>query len=113
MDTEDDVLQWWSDDGQVLYSLYAERGEKALQLLKTDPDSGQTEEILRESGRTYVEANLDYGSLPNAKILKNGDVVWFSEKDGYGHLYLYGGGWKAEERHNLRQMGCEKTLACG
>ena len=39
---------------------------------------------------TYVEANLDYGSLPNARILKNGDVVWFSEKDGYGHLYLYG-----------------------
>ena len=90
MDTEDDVLQWWSDDGQVLYSLYAERGEKALRLLKTDPDSGQTEEILEESGRTYVEANLDYGSPPNARILKNGDVVWFSEKDGYGHLYLYG-----------------------
>ena len=48
MDTEDDVLQWWSDDSQALYSLFAERGEKALQLLKTDPNSGQTEEILRE-----------------------------------------------------------------
>ncbi|MHB8120311.1 MAG: S9 family peptidase [Methanothrix sp.] len=89
MDTEDDVLQWWSDDGRVLYSLYAERGEKALQLLKTDPDNGQTEKILEESGETYVEANLDYGSTPNVRILKNGDVVWFSEKDGYGHLYLY------------------------
>ena len=50
MDTEDDVLQWWRDDGQVLYSLYAERGEKALQLLKTDPDNGRTEEILEERG---------------------------------------------------------------
>ncbi len=90
MDTEENVLQWWSDDGQVLYSLYAERGEKALQLLKTDPDNGQTEKILEESGETYVEANLDYGSTPNVRILKNGDMVWFSEKDGYGHLYLYG-----------------------
>jgi dipeptidyl aminopeptidase/acylaminoacyl peptidase len=90
MDTEDDVLQWWSDDGRVLYSLYAERGEKALHLLKTDPLSGNTLEILEEKGRTYVEANLDYGSPPNTKILKNGDIVWFSEKDGYGHLYLYG-----------------------
>ncbi len=89
MDTEDDVLQWWRDDGQVLYMLYAERGEKGLQLLKTNPDNGRTEEILAERGSTYVEANLDYASLPNAKILKNGDVVWFSEKDGYGHLYLY------------------------
>jgi dipeptidyl-peptidase-4 len=90
MDTQDDVLQWWSDDGQVLYALYAERGETALQLLKTEPDSGRTEEILGEKGQTYVEANLDYASPPNARVLMNGEVVWFSEKDGYGHLYLYG-----------------------
>ncbi|HOT06878.1 MAG TPA: DPP IV N-terminal domain-containing protein [Methanotrichaceae archaeon] len=90
MDTEEDVLQWWSDDGRVLYSLHAELGEKALELQKTDPGTGRTETILEERGATYVEANLDYGSLPNAKVLKNGDVVWFSEKDGFGHLYLYG-----------------------
>lgn len=102
MDTEDDVLQWWSDDGRVIYSLYAQRGEKALQLLKTDPDSGRTEEILREEGRTYVEANLDYASLPNVRILKSGDVVWFSEEDGYGHLYLYG---RDGERKNAITQG--------
>ena len=28
MDTEDDVLQWWGDDGRTLYSLYAQRGRK-------------------------------------------------------------------------------------
>lgn len=89
MDTDVDVLQWWSDDGQLLYSLYADRGEKGLHLLETDPQDGQTREILFESGPTYVEANLDYASLPNARVLKNGDVVWFSEKSGYGHLYLY------------------------
>lgn len=90
MDTDDDVLQWWSDDGQVLYSLYADRGEKALHLLETNPQNGQTREILEENGPTYVEANLDYASPPNARVLKNGDVIWFSEKSGYGHLYLYG-----------------------
>lgn len=90
MDTDDDVLQWWSTDGQVLYSLYAERGEKALVLLKTDPHNGGTEEILKESSSTYAEANLDYARLPNARVLKDGNVIWFSEKSGYGHLYLYG-----------------------
>lgn len=89
MDTDSDVLQWWSDDGQILYSLYADRGEKALHFLKINPDNGQTEEILNESGRTYVEANLDYASPPNAKVLRNGDIVWFSEASGYAHLYLY------------------------
>ncbi|MFB3765686.1 MAG: DPP IV N-terminal domain-containing protein [Methanotrichaceae archaeon] len=90
MDTDEDVLQWWSDDGRMLYSLYADRGEKALHLLKIYPDNGKAEEILNESGSTYVEANLDYASLPNVKILRNGDIIWFSEKSGYGHLYLYG-----------------------
>ncbi|MDD4160893.1 MAG: DPP IV N-terminal domain-containing protein [Methanothrix sp.] len=90
MDTEDDVLQWWSNDSKELYSLHVQRGEKALQLLKIDPGSGQTKIILEESGSTYVEANLDYASLPNVRVLKSGDVIWFSEKDGYGHLYLYG-----------------------
>jgi len=90
MDTNDDVLQWWSEDGKTLYSLYAERGEKSLRLLRTDPENGDTEEILEEEGPTYVEANLDYASRPNVRFLSSGDVIWFSEKSGYGHLYLYG-----------------------
>jgi dipeptidyl-peptidase 4 len=89
MDTDVDVLQWWSDDGQMLFSLYADRGEKALHLLKTDPGTGRTKEVLEETGPSYVESNLDYACPPNAKILGNGDVIWFSEKNGYGHLYLY------------------------
>jgi dipeptidyl-peptidase 4 len=89
MDTDEDVLQWWSDDGRVIYSLFADRGEKALHLLETNPHNGQTREILNDSGPTYIEANLDYASLPNAKVLKNGDIIWFSEKKGYGHLYLF------------------------
>ena len=89
MDTDEDVLQWWRDDGRAIYSLFADRGEKALHLLETNPYDGQTREILNESGPTYIEANLDYASLPNAKVLKNGDIIWFSEKNGYGHLYLF------------------------
>jgi len=90
MDTDDDVLQWWSDNSKELYSLYAQRGEKALLLLKIDPKSGAIEKIIEEKGRTYVEANLDYASPPNVRVLKNGEVIWFSEKSGYGHMYLYG-----------------------
>ena len=90
MDTEEDVLQWWSDDDRTLYTLYAQRGEKALHLLQTDPVTGKTEMLLEEKGNTFVEANLDYASQPNIRIVKSGEVIWFSEKDGYGHLYLYG-----------------------
>jgi dipeptidyl-peptidase-4 len=90
MDTDADVLQWWSDDGRTLYSLFAQRGEKSLLLLDINPENGVVGELLKESGPTYVEANLDYASPPIAKVLKNGDMIWFSERSGYGHLYLYG-----------------------
>ncbi|OPY51373.1 MAG: hypothetical protein A4E49_02257 [Methanosaeta sp. PtaU1.Bin112] len=124
MDTDDDVLQWWSDDGQALYSLYALRGEKALLLLKTDPANGQTEEILGEKGRTYVEANLDYASLPNVRVLRNGDLVWFSEKNGYGNLYLYGrdgrqksiitsGDWVVRELLFVDENNCQIYFTAG
>jgi dipeptidyl-peptidase 4 len=90
MDTDADVFHWWSEDGKALYSIFAGRGEKFLRLLKVDPEDGSVREMLNESSPTYVEANLDYGSLPIARVLKNGDVIWFSEKSGYGHLYLIG-----------------------
>lgn len=110
MDTEDDVLQWWSDDGMTLYSLYAERGEKTLQLLQTDPVTGKTEKLLDENGRTFVEANLDYASPPNIRVLKSGDVIWFSEKDGYGHLYLYGPDGKEKNAITSGQWAVRKLL---
>jgi dipeptidyl-peptidase-4 len=111
MDTDVDVLQWWSDDGQVLYSLYAERGEKALVLLKTNPHTGDTEELLRESSPAYAEANLDYASIPNVRVLKNGDIVWFSEKSGYGHLYLYGSDGREKHAITSGPWAVRKLLA--
>ena len=62
--------------------------EKAVYRL--DPATGKTEMLLEEKGSTFLEANLNYASPPNIRILKSGNVIWFSEKDGYGHLYLYG-----------------------
>jgi len=90
MDTDADVFHWWSDDGKTLFSLYATRGEKELRLLKIDTDTGSADQILEESGHTYVEACPDYASSPIARVLKSGDVIWYSERSGYGHLYLFG-----------------------
>jgi dipeptidyl aminopeptidase/acylaminoacyl peptidase len=110
MDTEDDVLQWWSNDGRTLYSLYAERGEKALQLLQTDPVTGKTEMLLEEKGSTFVEANLDYASPPNIRVLKSGDIIWFSEKNDYGHLYLYGPDGKEKNAITSGKWAVRKLL---
>lgn len=83
-------LQWWSANGSQVYALYIERGEKTIRFLRIDPGSGTAREVISESGPSYRESNLDYGALPNIYVYeKNGDIIWFSERDGYGHLYRY------------------------
>lgn len=90
MDTDINQLQWWNKSGEVIYLLFFDRGEKTIRLISGDPETGTVREILQESGETYIESNLEYGDSPNVAILeKTGDIIWFSERDGWGHLYRY------------------------
>ncbi len=89
MDTDENVLSKWSSTGDRIYTLYLERGEKTLRLLEENPGSGDVREILNETGETYREVNLQYATTPNVAVLNNSDVIWFSERDGWGHLYRY------------------------
>jgi dipeptidyl-peptidase-4 len=75
---------YWNKAGNTLYSVYDDRDEKNLHLLKIDPQTGQAKEILNETASTYVE-----WQQPNFEALDNGDFIWFSERSGDGHLYLY------------------------
>ncbi len=74
----------WNRAGDTLYSVYDDRDEKNIHLLKIDPLTGQANEILNESASTYVE-----WQQPDFEALNNGEFIWFSERSGYGHLYLY------------------------
>jgi len=83
-------LQWWSQNGSQVHALYVERGERTLRFLEIDPATGAAREVITESGPSYRESNLDYGAIPNIYVYEEtGDIIWFSERDGYGHLYLY------------------------
>ncbi len=89
MDTDQDILQWWDSTGNITYSLFVERGEKTLRLLAGDARTGTVREILNETGTSYIESSLEYAGTPNIHVLANGDIIWFSERDGWGHLYRY------------------------
>ena len=90
MDTDQDVLQWWDSTGNITYSLFVERGEKTLRLLTGNSSSGEVRELMNETGPAYIESNTQYAATPNIAILeKSGDIIWFSERDGWGHLYRY------------------------
>jgi len=83
---------WWAEDGSALYALRFTRGDKAVSLEAADPATGAVSTLIEENCPTYCEATPQLGSRPNVRVLSGSDeVVWWSERNGWGHLYLYDG----------------------
>jgi dipeptidyl-peptidase 4 len=83
---------WWSEDSRNAYFIEEERGCKSVRLRSADAASGETRLLAEEKGPTYVELNLTMAMRPSVRILSHGtEFIWFSERDGWGHLYLYDG----------------------
>jgi dipeptidyl aminopeptidase/acylaminoacyl peptidase len=81
----DDVQ--WTKDGASLFVASRSRDFRTYQLYQADPVTGSARLVLTESGKTYRELNPFTGS-PNWRPLKNGrELLWWSERDGWGHLY--------------------------
>ncbi|MGM0589554.1 MAG: DPP IV N-terminal domain-containing protein [Bacteroidota bacterium] len=77
----------WSDDSEELAFVSSSRDHKVAQLRTADPNSGEVRDILREEEETYYESGYSEESW---RVLENsGEVIWFSERSNWGHLYLY------------------------
>ena len=81
----------WAENSQVLYLSWLMRGSKGVYLAAVDAATGGSRIIARDTGKTYVEiANpQDPASFYVTKDLK--DAFWWSERDGWGHLYRFDG----------------------
>ncbi len=88
----------WSDESDRVYVLRSDRGPKSFSLYVADASSGASTLLARDSSRTFVEMNLG-GGPPNWAVMDHGkQFVWFSERDGNGHLYRYGSDGKVRNQ---------------
>jgi dipeptidyl aminopeptidase/acylaminoacyl peptidase len=79
---------WWSPDGRAIYFVHRDRFATFLSLNKVDPSTGAVRELVRESGDNVVAIEpVAVGNL--ICTLGNGDIVWYSGRSGWGHLYYY------------------------
>ncbi len=82
----------WSADGRHVFYTHRSRDFKTYKLYKVDAATGAATELLEETGPTYVELNQLTYSPPAWRVLGDGaEFLWWSERDGFGHLYLYDG----------------------
>jgi dipeptidyl-peptidase 4 len=80
----------WPQGSTMFYLLTSTWGERELRLWEIDPLTGRGRTVLTENSATYAESNLDIGSdKQNFAVLpRRRRVIWFSERSGWGHLYL-------------------------
>lgn len=76
----------WAPDGSALYVQRESRDQKKLDMLKVDPATGAASIVFSETARTWLNLH------DNFKPLRNGGLLWSSERDGYSHLYFWKSG---------------------
>ena len=86
--TFDDVD--WSPDASQLAFVSTSRDHKEAKLRVADAATGAVRDVFTETVATQYESGqgtINWRYLPKTK-----EVIWYSERDNWGHLYLYDAG---------------------
>jgi dipeptidyl-peptidase-4 len=76
----------WAPDARTLYVQRLSRDQQRLDLLAVDPATGAARLEMTETARTWVNLNHSF------RALKDGSLLWASERDGHRHLWRLAGG---------------------
>jgi len=74
--------RWMGDNGSF-YLMRQSRDLKRYDFCKVDINADSTRTIVAERMNTYVETRTP-------RFLPNGDFLWWSERNGWANIYLYG-----------------------
>ncbi|GMM93068.1 S9 family peptidase [Qipengyuania sp. MTN3-11] len=81
----------WAPDGDTLYVQRQNREQTRLDMLAVDPRTGASEIVFTENA-AVPDYWINLGNI--YRWLDDGSLIWWSERDGYGHLYRYAeGAW--------------------
>jgi len=77
----------WSPDATQLFFLSTSRDHKQERLRVADAATGAVRDIMEETVETFFESGngaVNWRALPASN-----EILWFSQRDDWGHLYLY------------------------
>nr|WP_295371492.1 S9 family peptidase [uncultured Sphingosinicella sp.] len=93
----------WTADGKALLVQRQSRDQKRLDLLRVDPETGRSSLLFTETSGTWINLH------DNLKPLKDGSLIWSSERSGFSHLYH----WKAGKWRQLTRGNWEVNDVAG
>jgi dipeptidyl-peptidase-4 len=80
----------WSPDGRALYVQRLSRDQHRLDLLRVDPATGAATLLFTDTSESWVDLSNSF------RALKDGSLIWASQRDGYNHLYRWRAGQWAQ-----------------
>jgi len=81
-----DDIEWSKDAAQLAFASNS-RDHKQIILRVADPETGAVKDVMEETVDTFFESGY---RMVNWHVLANSnEVIWFSQRDNWGHLYLY------------------------
>ncbi|NIJ37793.1 dienelactone hydrolase [Sphingopyxis panaciterrae] len=91
--------------GGCFYYLTHDRFCATIGLIELDLQTGTLRRVIEEkAGSGWLDTSASLGSQPLIRVLPaSSELIWYSEADGYGHLYL----------HDLRSGACKNRITQG
>ncbi len=74
---------WLGEGSNTVWLWRRSRDQHKVDVLSADATTGAVKVVIEERLNTYVEHQ-------RLELLRNGDLLWWSERDGWAHLYRYG-----------------------
>jgi dipeptidyl-peptidase-4 len=93
----------WSHDGKTLLVQRQSRDQKHLDLLSVDPATGKSRVLFSETSKSWIKLH------DNLKPLKDGSLIWSSDRSGFSHIYR----WKAGKWSQLTRGSWEVDKVAG
>ena len=78
---------YWNADATKLAFVSTSRDHKEAKLQIADASTGEVGEVFTETVETQYESGQ--GSINWRYLPKSNEIIWYSERDNWGHLYLY------------------------
>lgn len=77
----------WSPDGSTLAFVSTSRDHKEAKLRIADAATGEVRQVMEEIVATQYESGR--GMVNWRYLPASSEIIWYSERDDWGHLYLY------------------------
>ena len=86
----DSGFGWWANDSSRAYFVDLARDAKALHIVEFDVNSGASKVLFSEPSTSFIKLSPSLMDRPVfLPLMATNELIWFSERSGWGHLYLY------------------------